>query len=173
AIGDAFLYLEKDGRRTVTMHNLEIPRVREDAPELEIMPTTELGEDELYAAGKQAPEIELEIIRRACAELGIERATVPATFPLEVADFLRANGVGVTADRELFESRRRSKNEIELRGVRNAQKACEAALDRAREMLRGATTANGGRLELEGEPLTSERIKQAIESVFSDFECEG
>jgi Xaa-Pro aminopeptidase len=97
---------------------------------------------------------------------------VPATFPLEVADYLRANGVEVTADRELFESRRRSKNETELRGIRNAQKACEAALDRAREMLRSATP-NGAGLELDGRALTSERIKQAIERVFAEFNCEG
>jgi Xaa-Pro aminopeptidase len=172
AIGDGFLYLEKDGRRAVTMHGLEIPRVRDEAPELEILPTAELGEDELYAAGKQGPEIELEILRRACAKLGIERATVPATFPLEVADFLRANGVEVTPDRELFESRRRAKNETELRGIRNAQKACEAALDRARDLLRHAE-ANGEGLEVDDQPLTSEWIKQTIEAVFSDFNCEG
>jgi Xaa-Pro aminopeptidase len=172
AIGDAFLYIEKGERRAVAMHALEIPRVREDAPELEILSTAELGEDELYAAGKQGPEIELEIARRACTKLGIERATVPATFPLEVADFLRANGVEVTPDRELFESRRRAKNETELRGIRNAQKACEAALDRARGLLRGAIS-NGAGLELDGEPLTSERIKQTIERVFSEFDCEG
>ena len=172
AIGDAFLYLEKDGRRAVTMHGLEIPRVRNEVPQLEILPTAELGEDELYAAGKQGAEIELEILLRACAKLGIERAAVPGTFPLEVADFLRANGVEVTPDRELFESRRRSKNDTELRGIRNAQKACEAALDRARDLLRRAE-ANGDGLGVDGEPLTSERIKQTIETVFSDFNCEG
>ena len=37
-IPDAFLYAEKDGRRTVVLHALEIPRVREEAPELEIIP---------------------------------------------------------------------------------------------------------------------------------------
>jgi Xaa-Pro aminopeptidase len=172
AIGDGFLYLEKDGRRAVTMHGLEIPRVRDEAPELEILPTAELGEDELYAAGKQGPEIELEILRRACVKLGVERASVPGTFPLEVADFLRANSVEVTPDRELFESRRRSKNDTELRGIRNAQKACEAALDRARDLLRSAQTKGDG-LEVDGQALTSERIKQTIEAVFSDFNCEG
>ena len=171
-IGDGFLYLEKDGRRAVTMHGLEIPRVRDEAPELEILATAELGEDELVAGGKQGAEIELEIVRRACAKLGIERASVPGTFPLEVADFLRANGVEVTPDRELFELRRRSKNEAELRGIRNAQKACEAALDRTRDLLRRAQTKDDG-LEVDDQPLTSERIKQTIETVFSDFNCEG
>ena len=123
AIGDSFLYLEKDGRRAVAIHGLEIPRVRADAPELEIISTAELGEDELYEAGKRGLEVELELIRRGCAKLGIDEAAVPPSFPLEVADFLRANGVAVTPDRDLFADRRRSKNENELRGIRNAQKA--------------------------------------------------
>jgi Xaa-Pro aminopeptidase len=172
AIGDSFLYLEKAGRRAVAIHGLEIPRVRADAPELEILPTAELGEDELYASGKPGQEVELELIRRACAKVGIGEAAVPPSFPLEVADFLRANGVSVTADRDVFETRRRSKNESELRGIRNAQKACEAALDRARELLRSAK-ANGGGLEVDGGPLTSERLKQEIERVFADHDCEG
>src|SRR5207248_2988151 len=91
---------------------------------------------------------------------------------LEVADFLRANGVAVTPDRDLFADRRRSKNENELRGIRNAQKACEAALDRARDLMRRAE-ANGAGLEADGEPLTSERLKQEFELVCRIFEDAG
>jgi Xaa-Pro aminopeptidase len=171
-IADAFLYAEKDGRRAVIMHSLEIPRVRESAPELEIVPIEQLGSDELYAAGKQGWEIELELALRACRELGIDAATVPATFPVAHADHLRANGIEVVIDRDLFENRRRSKNATELRGIRKAQKACEAALDVARDLLRRAE-ANGAGLEVDGEPLTSERIKRSIEDVFADNDVEG
>ena len=172
AIADPFLYVEKDGRRTVVLHSLEIPRVRETAPELEIVPNEQLGADELYAQGIKGSELDLELAVRACGELGIERATVPPSFPVEHADHLRGNGVQLAVDRELFENRRRAKNETELRGIRNAQKACEAALDAARDLLRRARP-NGDGLELDGKPLTSERLKQAIESVFMDFNVEG
>ena len=76
-IPDPFLYAEKGDRRTVILHSLEIARVREDAPHLEIIPLERLGTDELFAQGKQSWEIELEIALRGCSELGIERATVP------------------------------------------------------------------------------------------------
>jgi Xaa-Pro aminopeptidase len=171
-IADAFLYAETDGRRAVIIHSLEIPRVRESAPELEIVPIEQLGSDELYAAGKKGWEVELELAVRACRELGIEQATVPATFPLGHADHLRANGIEVVIDRDLFDNRRRSKNATELRGIRKAQKACEAALDVARDLLR-RSDSNGGGLEVDGEPLTSERIKRAIEDVFADHDVEG
>jgi len=172
AIGDPFLYLETNGRRAVALHSLEIPRVRDGAPELEILPTAELGEDELYAAGKHGPEVDLEVIRRACAKLGIERAAVPPSFPLAVADHLRSAGIELSVDRALFEHRRRAKNETELEGIRNAQKACEAALDVARDLLRRATPGDGG-LVVDAEPLTSEWLKQEIEDVFRRFDCEG
>ena len=171
-VPDPFLYLEKDGRRVVALHSLEIPRVREEAPAIEIVPLEQLGQDELVAQGLPGPEITLELGLRACRELGVTAAAVPAAFPLELGDYLRANGVELTVDRDLFDGRRRSKNATELRGIRNAQKACEAALDRARELFR-RTEQNGDGLTLDGEPLTSERVKRAIEDVFADFGVEG
>ena len=138
AIPDPFLYAEKDDRRIAVLHSLEIPRVRQDAPALEIMPLEQLGSDELFTRGLQGWEVMLEL----------------------------------AVDRDLFDNRRRSKNETELRGIRNAQKACEAALDVSRELLRRAKP-NGAGLEVDGQPLTCERLKRVIEDVFADHEVEG
>ena len=172
AIPDPFLYAEREGRRVVVLHSLEIPRVREEAPDLEIVPLEQLGSDELFSQGLKGWEITLELALRACRELGIESAAVPESFPVGHADHLRANGIELTIARDLFENRRRAKNETELRGIRNAQKACEAALDASRELLRRAQ-ANGGGLEVDGKPLTSERLKRVIEEVFADHDVEG
>jgi Xaa-Pro aminopeptidase len=171
-IPDPFLYLEREGRRVVAIHSLEIPRVRESAPELEIVANEQLGADELYGQGLKTWQIQLELAVRACREAGIESAAVPASFPVGVADHLRTKGIDLIVDRELFDERRRAKNETELRGIRRAQKACEAALDAARELLRRAEP-NGAGLEVAGEPLTSERLKRAIEDVFADHGVEG
>jgi Xaa-Pro aminopeptidase len=171
-IPDPFLYAEKDGRRIVVLHSLEIPRVRADAPELEIVPLEQLGSDELYAQGLPGWEFVLQIVQRACRELGITSAAVPESFPLGVADYLRANEVELTVDRDLFDNRRRSKTEAELDGIRKAQKACEAALDASRDLLRRAEP-NGAGLEVDGEPLTCERLKRVIEEVFADHGVEG
>jgi Xaa-Pro aminopeptidase len=171
-IPDPFLYAEKDGRRVVILHSLEIPRVREDAPQLEIVPLEQLGVDELIARGTPAWQNELDLAVRACRELGLERPAVPPSFPVAYADYLRENGVDVVVDRDLFDNRRRSKNETEIAGIRRAQRACEVALDAARELLRKARP-NGAGLEVDGEPLTSERLKRVIEDVFADHDVEG
>src|SRR5207247_7402381 len=123
-IPDPFLYAEKGKRRIAVLHSLEIPRVREDALDLEIVPLEDLGADELFSQGLQGWEVMLELAVRACRELGIERATVSETFPLGHADHLRANGIELVVDRDFFDNRRRAKNDQELAGIRKAQKAC-------------------------------------------------
>jgi len=72
----------------------------------------------------------------------------------------------VAADREQFVRRRRVKNEAELAGIRRAQRAAEAAMDAARELLRSAERQNGSLL-LDGEELTCERLKLAVEQAFT------
>jgi Xaa-Pro aminopeptidase len=165
-VPDAFLYVERDGERRVVASSIELERIAEVAPEVETLPLEEFGIDELYAKGLSREDIELEVILRAARRFGIEQAAVPATFPLGVADHLRENGVGVRADRELFVQRRRVKNEAELAGIRRAQRAAEAAMDAARELLRAAQRRNGSLL-VDGEQLTCERVKLAVEQAFT------
>jgi Xaa-Pro aminopeptidase len=165
-IPDPFLYAERDGDRHVVASSFELGRVSEVAPELQVLPLEEFGIDELYAQGLPREEIELEVILRAARRFGIDEAVVPGTFPLEVADHLRRNGIQVRADREHFVRRRRVKNDAELAGIRRAQHAAEAAMDAAREVLRSAERQNGS-LVVDGEPLTCERLKIAVEQAFT------
>jgi Xaa-Pro aminopeptidase len=167
AVPDPFLYAERDGKGSVVASSFELGRINEVAPHLEVLPLEEFGLDELYAQGLSRDEIELEVILRAARRFGLERASVPSTFPLEVADHLRANGIEVKADRELFIGRRRVKNEAELAGIRRAQRAAEGAMEAARELLRAAEPQNGG-LVVDGAPLTCERLKLAVEQVFTE-----
>ena len=166
AVPDAFLYVERGGKRSVVVTAFEIERISKAAPDIETLPPERFGIDELLAGGMPAEDAALEVYVRACQELGVTNAVAPPTFPLELADHLRANGIEVDSDRALFEGRRRKKNPTELAGLRRAQRACEAALDIARGMLREAEIANGA-LVLGGEPLTCERLKIEIERVFS------
>ena len=166
AIPDPFLYAEKDDERHVVASSFELDRIAEAAPSLDLMPLEEFGIDELYAQGLTRDQIELEIVLRAARRFGIEDAIVPPGFPLELADHLRGNGIKLWADRKGFVARRRVKNGAELAGIRRAQRAAEAAMSAARELLRSAERRNGD-LVLDGEPLTCERIKLAVEQAFT------
>jgi Xaa-Pro aminopeptidase len=163
-IVDPFLYVERDGVRHIVVSSMEIPLLAELGG-YELHPLEEFGLDELRRSGLPSSEIFDELVVRAVRELGVEDATVPATFPVLVADRLRAAGVELTPSRAAFDRRRRVKAKAELEGIRRAQTAAEAGMSAARDLLRRARP-NGAGLEVDGEPLTSERVKSAIRSAF-------
>ncbi len=163
-IPDPFLYAERNGRRVVAIHSLEVPRVRGIG--LDVLSWDDLGWEELLDQGISRDELYLHVAERACRSLEVVSAVVPPGFPVELADHLRGAGLELTVDREAFTRRRRVKNEAELEGIRRAQRAAEAAMDVARSLLRSAD-ASGDVLMLDDEPLTCERVKQEIGEVFT------
>jgi Xaa-Pro aminopeptidase len=163
-IPDPFLYVEKDGTKHIMIGSMEISRLAELGL-FELHVPEELGLDELQASGKTWPQIREELNLRTLRELGVTSAIVPFTFPVGVADHLRANGIDLRTDRDFFEDRRRVKTQFEIEGIRRAQAAAEAGMGAARDLLRRAR-ANGEHLNVDGEPLTSERLKVAISQEF-------
>jgi Xaa-Pro aminopeptidase len=168
-VPDPFLYVEKDGAKHISIGSMEIPRLAALGM-FELHPSEEYGLDDLIAEGKSYSEIKREIPLRAVAALGVTSAVVPESFPLWLADKLRANGVELTVDGEFFDDRRRVKTESQLAGMRRAQRAAEAGMDTARDLLRRAEQ-NGAGLVLDGEPLTVERVKNAMAQTFAANGC--
>jgi Xaa-Pro aminopeptidase len=160
-VPDPFLYAEVAGARHAVVSSIEFARVAGLGGGLEVHALEEFGHDELLSGGLPRAEALLEVAARACRSLGLQRATVPADFPLELADRLRADGITLSVDRGLFEGRRRVKSEAELAGIRRAQAAAEAGMRAAAELLRQAEPDGDG-LVAGGAPLTCERIKDAI-----------
>jgi Xaa-Pro aminopeptidase len=164
AVPDPFLYVERNGSRHAVLTSFEVERVAEVG--INAHPMEEFGWDELVGQGPRE-QMALVLYERAVERLGIEDAVVPPDFPLELADRLRAKGVKVTPDRELFAKRRRVKSEAELEGIRRAQRGTEAGMAAARELLRRAEVSDG-QATLDGEPLTCERLKTTIGEAFTE-----
>jgi Xaa-Pro aminopeptidase len=164
-VPDAFLYVERDGTRHVVVGSMEIPRLKEIGG-FELHPLEEFGLDELRRSGRQRYEVFDELVVRAVRGLGVERALVPGSFPLLIADRLREAGIELTPDREVFDWRRRRKSPAELAGIRRAQAAAEAGMAAARELLRQAEPNGAEGLVAGGEALTCERVKAAIAQEF-------
>jgi Xaa-Pro aminopeptidase len=160
-VPDPFLYAEVDGSRHVVVASMELPRIAEVDPAAQLHTLEEFGIDELLASGAERHDVELEVTVRACQKLLAAPVAVPADFPVEVADRLRAVGLSVQPDHRLFEDRRRVKNEAELAGIRRAQVAAQAGMQAARDLLRAAEARDGG-LIAGAELLTSERLRDAI-----------
>jgi Xaa-Pro aminopeptidase len=98
-----------------------------------------------------------------CRAHDVESVAMPERAPLGPADGLRDQGIDVVVDRdETVERVRAIKTEPEIDHIREAQKANEKAMARAEELLREATVEEGV-LHHDGEALTSERVRAAIE----------
>jgi Xaa-Pro aminopeptidase len=169
-LGDPFLYAEKDGRAHLVITDFEWPRIQDAGVDAELISPFALGIDELLDSGKKYWEIALELTLRGVQRIGVTEAIVPHTFPLQLANVLGENGVELTPDREFFDRRRRVKNDTEIAGIRRAQRAAEAGMDAARDLFRRAQPSNGS-LTVDGEPLTSERVKLAIQTAFMAHGC--
>src|SRR5689334_21044406 len=165
SIGDDFVYVERNGTKLVAVPSLETPRLGGNG--LDVRAFEAFGYDDLLAQGLTREQALIEIALRACREAGVTSAAVPPDFPVSVADHLRANGLDLSPDADLFIERRRAKSEAQVAGIRRAQRVTEQAMSAARDMLRRAETRDGALL-LDGEPLTCERIKANIARVFSD-----
>jgi Xaa-Pro aminopeptidase len=130
-------------------------------PDVELVLGEELGRDELIAAGHPRHAVDLELCARLCARTGLRSAAVPPELPVAVADRLRADGLELRPDDELFVQRRRVKTATELAGIRRAQAAADAGMAAAAALLRAAEL-DGAELRLDGAPLTAERVRAAI-----------
>jgi len=112
------------------------------------------------------------VLERFLDAYDVESVAVPPRFPLRTADGLRARGVSVTADTDgTVTEIRATKTEEEIDHVRAAQRANEAAMAAAESLLSGAEVAGDGTLTHNGDPLTSERVKEEIEVTLLRHGC--
>ena len=156
---DPFLYAETGGRRVATVSVLDRDKV--SALGIEILDNYELGLDELVAAGLRRSQMHAELALRAAHKLGIAAAVVPPDFPLIVADHLRAGGLELTVDEDVFVMRRRAKTPEQLEGIRRAQRAADAAMATAASLIRELRAG-----------LTSEEVRAAMQAVAAEHGCE-
>jgi Xaa-Pro aminopeptidase len=164
-VPDPFLYAEQNGTRHVFTSSMEATRVRELGL-FDVHAREELGFDELMDSGIGSREVGAQLALRAVASLGVTKASVPESFPVWLADRLRADGVELEVDQDLFDGRRRAKTEAQIAGIRRAQRAAEAAMDACRALLRRAEI-RGDELVLDGEQLTVERVKADMNIAFA------
>lgn len=158
-IFDAFLYAEIEGRRAAAVGSLDAPRVAEAG--IEVIDLADLGAAEISRSGGSLEDGAAELALRACRHLGIEAAVVPPLFPLFVADRLRAGGVALTVDAEVFADRRRVKAGAELAGVRRAQAVADKAMALAKQLVHELRPG-----------LTSEAVRDAMRALCNEHGCD-
>ena len=168
AIIDSLLFAEVDGRQYVLTSHLEADRIKRALPDAELLDYFELGYKELVERGMSFAEAGREIEARAVREIGLEEAIVPGDFPLALGDRLRKDGVALTVDDAVVDLRRRAKTPVELDGIRAAQRAAEAGMTAASELLARALAGADGHLQLDGAPLLAEDVRSTLRAACAE-----
>jgi Xaa-Pro aminopeptidase len=165
---DPFIYLEVKGERLMVMSDLEVDRARNQATVDRVLSYSDL-ERRAKAQGMQDPGT-IDVIHLLLQEADLTELLVPPTFPFLHASRLQELGYRVRTKREPFYERRVVKSDEEVRHIEAAQRATETAVAAAHRELRRAEI-RGNELWLDGERLTSERIKKLINVALMECDC--
>src|SRR6478735_483327 len=159
---DPFIFLERNGKRTLVLSDLEIDRGRKQADADEFVMFSEL-EREVQGKSRKAPPYE-RVLAHFLKKRGVRSATVPANFPLRYAEELTANKIRVRATNGFFWPEREAKSNEEVEMMGQALRITEKGLKRAIEVLKQSKSGSGKRLRWHGKALTSEILRAEIDS---------
>lgn len=165
---DPFIYLEIKGERLLVMSDLEMDRARSQAAVDRVVSYSEF-ERQAQAQGVVSPGT-IDVIHLLLQQAGVRELLVPANFPFGHATRLQELGYRLTPKRDPFYERRVVKTAEEVRHIEAVQRATEEAVAAAHDALR-RTDIRQDTLWLDGEPLTSERIKQLINVALMERSC--
>src|SRR6476620_9536294 len=158
---DPFIFLERNGKRTLVLSDLEIDRGQKQADADEFVMFSEL-ERELQGKSKKGPPYE-KVLAHFLKKRGVRSATVPANFPLGYAEELAANKIRVRATEGFFWPEREAKSDKEIEMMGRALRITEAGLKREIEVLKESKPGSRKRLRWNGKTLTSELLRAEID----------
>ena len=159
---DPFIFLERNGKRTLVLSDLEIDRGRKQAEADEFVSFNQF-EREVQGRSKKVPPYE-RVLAHFLRKRGVRSAIVPANFSLGYAQDLAANKIRVQATNGLFWPEREAKSENEVKMIGRALRITERGLKRAIEVLKASKPGPGKRLRWSGKTLTSEMLRAEIDS---------
>jgi Xaa-Pro aminopeptidase len=110
------------------------------------------------------------VIERVLRDHGAGACTVPANFPLELADQLRARKIKVATRPHPFYPQRVLKTAAEVRAIEAAQRATEEAVEAALDLQRRARI-RGHKIYSNGDVVTSELLKRVINVKLMERNC--
>jgi Xaa-Pro aminopeptidase len=162
---DAVICLRVAGKRYLAVSSLEYGRAAKEATVDELLSHEELGIISLARELKSGARAYAVAVANLLDELGASNSpvVVPADFGIVYADELRARGITLTPDGNLFDGLRRAKTEEEISNIEKTQNAVEAACAHAVSILEEAEVEEDRVLNWHGESLTSELLRAEID----------
>jgi len=166
---DPVLYVESGDSRVLLVGGMELNRARNESAVKDVRPFDTASWRERMRQGDEF-EAHAAAIAEVLTELGADVARVEPDFPVALAMALDEQDVVVKVDAHLFRRDRRQKSAQEQESVARSQAAAVASMRAARKMLAEAEVRDA-KLWHAGEPLTSARVRAAIETELLHHDC--
>ena len=166
---DPFIFVQVGAEKILVMSDLEVDRARSQAS-VDTVLSYSAYEGRAREKGASLPS-SLDVLDLVLQERNARHLLVPGSFGIEHADGLRARGYTLTVKREPFFEERLVKSEEEIEQITATQRATEEAVDAAISAIRAAKVGNDGFLSLDGQRLTSEKLKKIINVKLMELDC--
>lgn len=164
-VPDPVIYLEHKGEKILVLSDLEIDRGKEEASVDTVLSLTEFQKKLLSKKRKRLGLTDVADL--LLSERKIKRVTVPGSFHVKHADELRKRGYSVVSSKDdPFFEERLVKGPEEIAALRDALRRTARAMDLAIRMV-AASEIKKNKLYLDGQALTSERVKGEINAELS------
>jgi Xaa-Pro aminopeptidase len=159
---DPFIFLQRNGKRTLVLSDLEIDRGRKEAKADEFVSFNKL-EKEVQGRSKRTPPYE-RVLAHFLRQRGVKSTIVPSNFALRYAEELLVNKIKVRSTNGLFWAQREAKSDKEIELIGRALRITEAGLQRAIDVLKASRPSPGKKLKWGGSTLTSEILRAEIDT---------
>src|SRR3981081_3846157 len=126
---DPFIFLERNGKRTLVLSDLEIDRGRKQADADEFVAFSKL-EREVQGKSKKTPPYE-KVLAHFLRKRGVRSTIVPNNFPLGYARELNRDKIRLEPTNGLFWPQREAKTDEEIQKLSRALRITEPGLARA------------------------------------------
>ena len=165
---DDFIFVWTQNEKILLVSGLEVDRARDEADVDRVLLYTDY-ENKIRSSVEKNPSQD-DVVDALLQDLKVEKIHVPDSFPIGLGDSLRSNGWDLRVLHGPLFPERQIKTDSEIEHIRNSQKAAEAGMAAAINLL-CESDIHRGTLILDGQILTSERIRRSIHIALMEFEC--
>ena len=165
---DPFIFIEHRRRRYVVLSDLELDRAKKQARVNHVFSCSE------YARRSGANGVGatlVHVISAVLSDLKINSVSVPAAFPVGLADQLRSHAIRVSVKDDPFWPQREIKSKDEIRHIQESLRVAKTGMQAGIEAVRQSTIGRDGYLYHDGNRLTSETLKRTINRTIIEQGC--
>jgi len=166
-VPDPFFYIQKNGKKYVLLHDLELDRGKKQADVDRVLSFSHYFKK--VTKRKQTAN-SMDVIQQVLKDLNIKSVNLPPTFPVGMAEELRKRKLKVSIQQNAFFPQRRCKTKKEVDHILHSIRCVEKSIGRAKQFL-SQTKIKGSYLWHRGKKVTPADVKRVINVSLMEDNC--